>query len=302
MKISKPIFFIGMGRSGTTVIFEIVSAHESLGWISNYSRRFPQWPELNAIRRFVDNRYWTVRGEKSQGQELSWWNRLIPRPSEAYPFWERYCGEKFLWTFLRGVCATERERRVVRKVIGQTLWWQGRSRYIGKLTGPPRIHFLSSIFPDAIFVHIVRDGRAVVDSLLKVDFWNQGGKHTKPMWRDGLGESDYAEWRQAGSSPLALTAIEWRKVIEATLAEKEELPAGRFIELRYEDFIADPHGAVSQLFEQCGLKDSRHVHRYIDERPSGLPGMNFKYRARPQSEIVAMESVMAPYLSHYGYE
>lgn len=301
MKILKPIFFIGMGRSGTTIISEIVSSHESVGWLSNYSSRLPRRHGLNVLRRFSDNRFWWLRGEKAQGQHLAWWNRLVPRPNEAYPFWGYYCGDKFRRTFLRGVDATAAERETVRKAIGQILWWQGRSRLMVKLTGPPRIHYLNSIFSDAIFVHIVRDGRAVVDSLLKVDFWNKGGQHTEPKWQGGLQDADYDEWREANCSSLVLTAIEWRKVVEATLAEKDELPPGRFFEIRYEDFIDDPHGCVSRLSAQCGLADSGRVHRYIDERPSGLPSMNFKYRARPQEEIAAMEQVMGRYLVHYGY-
>jgi len=36
MKMNSPIFLIGMGRSGTTVLAEAISTHKDLGWISKY--------------------------------------------------------------------------------------------------------------------------------------------------------------------------------------------------------------------------------------------------------------------------
>ena len=37
----KPIFVIGTGRCGSTIVFEALALHEKLGWFSNYNDRFP---------------------------------------------------------------------------------------------------------------------------------------------------------------------------------------------------------------------------------------------------------------------
>jgi omega-hydroxy-beta-dihydromenaquinone-9 sulfotransferase len=45
-----------------------------------------------------------------------------------------------------------------------------RNRLLLKITGWPRISFLSEIFEEAKLVHTMRDGRAVANSMLNVRF------------------------------------------------------------------------------------------------------------------------------------
>lgn len=65
MLLDKPIIFIGLGRSGTTIISEIIFQHEDLAWPSNYQNRFPDDVRINRIRPLLDNRFWRIRGQKS---------------------------------------------------------------------------------------------------------------------------------------------------------------------------------------------------------------------------------------------
>ena len=39
--VDRPIFFVGMPRSGTTLVFEAVAAHEDLAWLSQHVQRAP---------------------------------------------------------------------------------------------------------------------------------------------------------------------------------------------------------------------------------------------------------------------
>ena len=100
MSINKPVFFIGMPRSGTTIIFEAFSRHEQIGYISNYSVWFSNYLIIEYITRLFDNKFIFLRGEKKQGQKTLWFNKLLPKPLEGYPLWERICGDKFLWSYL----------------------------------------------------------------------------------------------------------------------------------------------------------------------------------------------------------
>lgn len=70
MTIDRPIFFIGIPRSGTTVSFEVFAAHEALAWRSNYIDVFPRWPRAELVRRLWDNRLIRSRGKKDQGEGL----------------------------------------------------------------------------------------------------------------------------------------------------------------------------------------------------------------------------------------
>ena len=57
MKIKKPIFIIGSGRSGTTILYRLLCLHPDLCWFSNYSNRFPYLPVLSSIQRLQDLPY-----------------------------------------------------------------------------------------------------------------------------------------------------------------------------------------------------------------------------------------------------
>jgi hypothetical protein len=65
---------------------------------------------------------------------------------------------------------TLKKKEAIQNVVAQMLT-RKRNRLVVKITGWPRIGFLKEIFPDAKFIHILRDGRAVANSYINVPFW-----------------------------------------------------------------------------------------------------------------------------------
>ncbi len=169
----QPIIFIGPGRSGSTIISEFIMMHEDLGWISNYHEWFPYFPMMNVIRRFTDNKYWRLVGEKGQINKTRFLNGLLPRPAEAYAYWDLITPTSI--DFSRGFLLKEKasieEIKNIRSRFYRLLSLQGKSRLSFKITGPGRISYLHSIFPDAIFINVVRDINPIVNSFFKVDFF-----------------------------------------------------------------------------------------------------------------------------------
>jgi len=301
--IERPIFLVGMPRSGTTLVFEIFTNHPDLGWLSFRFNRLPRWPILSLTSRL------TALGpafRKSVGRTDQKRHPILERlregPSEAYRFWRHHCGEKFLYDYLLGVRASESERRGVRRAIAKVLRYQGKKRFAAKLTGPSRIGYLESLFEDALFVHIVRDGRAVVNSLLNVDFWRDTFRRTQPAWKGGLSEADLEKWRSIyKSSPAALAALQWRRVMETTREESAHLGAERYLELRYEDFLAAPRETLAQLTAFAGLEPAQEIDDYLETRVR-LKNMNYQFRERFSPEELAMlEEVMGEELESRGY-
>jgi len=304
MRIDRPIILIGTGRCGSTVVYEALALHEDVAWFSNYSDKFPRMEFLAALPRIYELPWLRClpRGEKRQGQRrLSRFNRYLPKPGECYNMWEVMCGKKFSWDYLIGVRATSAERRRVQRAVRTALLFQGKSRFVNKITGPPRIEFLRSIFPDALFVHVVRDGRAVVNSLLDVDFWKHGGCYARPRWRNGLPEDWEEEWKSYGSSPMALAAIQVRTIYDVLGRERSLLASDQFIEIKYEDFVQDPSGTMRQIMLECGLKPSPRVESYVGQSRR-YRSMNQKYLDRfSREEIEDLNRIMGCWLAHYGY-
>ncbi len=299
--LTAPVFFVGMPRSGTTICFEAFARHPDLAWPSNVSQAYPDRPALNVMRRLLDNRFVSAYGRKNQYGSLGWLNTYLPQPNEAYDFWDRYARPEFSRHWLGNAVAGPGERSRLRNAVAAIARWQGRRRFAAKLTGPPRIGYLNSVFPDARFVHVIRDGRAVVDSLLRVAFWREKGGLEGPFWQGALDDAALATWSAGGKDPAVLAGLQWCAVIRETRAEARSLGEGRYRELRYEDLVADPHGAVRDLFDFASLDDAARAHAQLDEGPT-LVNMNHKFAENFDADARrTLTGVMASELTDLGY-
>ena len=99
---------------------------------------------------------------------------------------------------------------------------------------------------------------------------------------------------------LALAAIQWRRTVEKTSTEARELEAGRFTELRYEDYVAQPLEEMERLRVRLGLPKSPRLRAWLDSQPA-LTNMNRKAARLPAAELHDIETIMGPWLMHYRY-
>ncbi len=86
------------------------------------------------------------------------------------------------------------ERRF-REFFAERAQVQGTATFLHKFTGWPRAGFIRGVLPDARFIHVVRDGRAVANSWLQMPWWLgfEGPDH----WQWGPLPPDLAaEWEE----------------------------------------------------------------------------------------------------------
>ena len=264
-RLSNPIIFIGPGRSGSTIISEVILAHESLGWSSNYQEYFPRVAMVNLLRPLFDNRYWRVTGEKGQLNKVRFLNTLLPRPAEAFPFWDHITRSEidFSRGFLLDEIATDKEKNRIRKAVSRIVAWQGKQRFSMKITGPGRISYLQSIFPDALFVNVVRDPIATVHSLLKVPFWKDLGMH-RLWWTGAYSESEVARFEKIKDDPVASTAFQLNKVLKTTEVEAENCGA-QMLTVPYEQFVANPRESVEEICKFLDLELSKPLLEKLEQ-------------------------------------
>lgn len=297
IRIEKPVFMLGMPRSGTTIIFEAFSCHEDLGWLSNYSQRFPTLPQITSIHRIFRG----ARGEKRQWQKVSFANKLLPKPAESYAVWEYLLGRDFSFGFLRKDRPTPSRIRKTHQYLRKVLRSEAKTRFCAKLTGPPRIRFLSQIFTDAYFIDVVRDPRAVIASLMSVDFWKEKRGIHDPFWNGSFDDDHDALvlWEGSQRSPVVLAALLWRAVCEATAQEKQDVGIA-YYRLRYEQFIDDPLGAVNDILSFCGLRESEKVNAYVGSRQ--YKNMNYKFWQKLSAgHIQQIERIAGKQMRLVGY-
>ena len=288
--MNNPIIFIGSGRNGSTIIFEAISRHPKLGWLSNYNYLIKAFPQVG-----VAHRIFKQYGEKSQGQKLSIINNIYPRPLEVYTVWENLCGTKFRKSSLHNVIATKNEIENTTSYFERLISAQGKKRLAIKVTGPPRAHYLQSIFTDAIFINIVRHPVAVVNSYINVDFWNKKGI-SKPHWSDFFTDEDFLTWEKHERSKISLAALEWKRIFRLTQIELERK---KYLQIKYEDFLSDPHESIKEILHYSNLDFPEKLSRYIDNKK--YENKNYKVNNLNTEQIDAIQEICAEEIVDLGY-
>lgn len=265
MNIVKPVFIVGNGRSGSTIFHRVFAEHPEVAWLSSrLCNRFPQRPVVNrwlmgAIDQPLYGRFLRRRFQTGEG----------------YAFWEYYCkGFSEPCRDLVAEDVTTKVKRTVPKALAQILTTK-RHRLLLKITGWPRIGFLQEIFPDARFIHIRRDPRAVVNSLLDIDWW--AGWRGPQGWRAGeLTPAQRALWEESGRSFVALAALEVQ-ILEAAMTQaKQSVPPVQLMEIDYESFCLDPVGVMQEVVGFCDLPWSTHFAMAIGQHR--VESSNYKWR------------------------
>jgi hypothetical protein len=170
--------------------------------------------------------------------------RLVPGPVEGEALYGR-CG-------LRPVAAPKAaggagNATCLRREFAHVAALSGAQLFLTKRTANnQRLPWLKEVFPNARFIHLIRDGRAVAYSLLRVRWW--------PRHRTWWSGATPQELVDAGSDPYAVSARNWVEDVQAVRAGLRRVPAGQLLELRYEDLMADPLGQVRRITEFLGLQ------------------------------------------------
>jgi hypothetical protein len=298
--LQKPIIIFGTGRSGTTIISDIIFQHEDLAWHNNYQELFPTTPFVNYFRRLFDNKYWRHIGMNTQNNK-GVINYFCFRPIERYTFWEKLTGPRidFSRGFLINEKATETERTHIRNFLNKLVKFQKRKRLAFKLTGPARMEYLMSLFPDAVFINITRHPVPTVRSWLEVVWSTQ---ITDQLWWTGAYNADELEKAKEYSSDAALfAAFQYRKIMETTEAEITKMKP-TILNVRYEDFVKDSKAVITQILDFAGLPASKLVDTYMTEKIS-VKNRNDR-QAKSEKTAISAETktkimeIVAPYTSN----
>src|SRR5690349_2240977 len=115
----KPVILTGVGRSGTTIIAEILFQHEDLAWPSTYQNRYPHAVWINKVRPLMDNKLWSLRGQKKQLNNIPFYENYLFRPSEANAFWKQVTKPEtnFLYDFLLDTQVSSEEKQRIRGIF-----------------------------------------------------------------------------------------------------------------------------------------------------------------------------------------
>jgi hypothetical protein len=121
--------------------------------------------------------------------------------------------------------------------------------------------FLSRTFGDAKFIHIVRDGRDSALSLSKKPWYanasRDSGLRDPDGYRFGPSTRFWVEPDRTGeyesTNDLHRCIWLWRRYVECALEGARAIPAGNYLEVRYEDLLASPADYADRISDFLGI-------------------------------------------------
>jgi hypothetical protein len=276
---------------------DMLTAHRDLAWPSQYNRRFPGRPAVSMLSRIVDHRPLASR-------RLGW---KLPVHDEAYPFWDGLFGG-----FAepdRDLLASDVTSYIAEQMtagVAAIQRFQGKPRFIAEYSGWSRIGFMRGVFPDAQFIHVVRDGRAVANSFLNVSWWS--GYQGVHRWQFGLLTDEERELLERfEDSFVARAAIHWRRLVRSIENAALELDERSYRVVRYEDLVSDPHGSTLETMTWAGLPtEEPALRRRMSEVPI-VDANTTRFRIPSWREnlsadqIAILEAILEEDLAYFGY-
>ena len=154
---------------------------------------------------------------------------------------------------------------------------------------------LERLFPDALYVHLVRDGRDAAASFLQMP----AGIVTE-SWGHPKSVADFA--------------CQWGTEIRAAQALGRRVGPGRYLELRYEKLVESPEDVLGQICSFAGLPwepsmldyatevdVSARPHQQNLKRPPTSGLRNWRTELAP-GDVAGFEEVAGDVLAELGYE
>ena len=246
-----PIFVIGHWRTGTTLLHELLILDERFAYPDTYAclepnhtlltehfvKRYMSW--FVPSRRPMDNM--AVGFDRPQEDEFALCMLGLPSTYTDFAFPNRPPLDPGSLD-LRGLKPVQlsRWKREFRRFL-QMLTFKDPRRLV--LKSPPhtaRISVLLELFPQARFIHIVRDPYVVFHST--VNLWKtlarKHGLQTPRADDEAVREKVFREFR-----------VLYERLEEA----KPLIPAAQFHELKYESLVKDPVNEMRRAFDALGL-------------------------------------------------
>jgi len=233
-KVEKPIFILGTGRSGTTILGLLMSMHKEVGFLN----------EPKALWHSV-NRHEDLIGSYTM--------------EDAH-------------YFLDASDADDDQKKDIHKLFGAYLRSTFSQRVVDKYPELIfRVPYVKALFPDAKFLFLVRNGW---DTCGSIKYWSERlGETTDTETHDWWGR-DNRKWNLLVEQVIKqdsyykdvwsvideivshtdMAALEWISTMRQGMAVQEESPDSVF-RVDYEKLVDDPEIVLSTVREFCEIEE-----------------------------------------------
>lgn len=291
-EIVRPLMIVGQGRSGTSVLQNLLSADPHNGTVRNWEALFP-CPPPEAADHETDPRIERADGLTTQ------WNRVAPEiesmhefngrvPTESIhvqctsfrsPAWFDLFGQIPSYTAYMAGQDPADAYRYEKRVLKLLQWRNPRRTWVMK--SPYTLTHLPSyleVYPDGGLIWTHRDPVRALSSVVSLIGTLHWMRSDEPFLGDSLAQFTNADLA-AGmmSQPIGWLA-------------SGAVPADRLCNVQYREFVADPMAVVTRIYDQFGLELTEEgraaMQRYMDENPrSGRPSHSYDLGSADEVEL-----------------
>lgn len=222
-----PFFIVGVGRSGTTLIRLMINNHPNIAipyeshFITKYYEKLNSYGDLsdkNNLRKIVSD----ILAEEI----LTKWDHTFKLENIVDGVKE---------STIKGVF--DSLYKDYAKSKGK-IRWGDKSDYLD------RMYLINKIFPEAQFIHIVRDGRDVAGSVLKLNW---------------------------GPNDIIAAAEWWNSYVNLARCMGAIIGDDRYMEVRYEDLVQDSENELKRICSFLGEEFSAEMLNYHKSSKSSIP-------------------------------
>jgi len=297
--VHAPIFIIGHWRTGTTLLHELLILDPRHTYPNTYQCLEPNhfllterlfkrvFRFLLPSRRPMDNM--PAGWERPQEDEFALCMMGQPSPYLTIAF-PNHPPQDTEALDLDGLPTRKRVawKRAFLRFLRHLTYKDPRRLVLKSPTHTCRIPTLLELFPDARFIHIIRDPHALYYSTLNM--WK-----ALYLWH-GMQCPTFSGLEEY----VMNTFTHLYKRLEQT---KRMLAPNRFHEIRYEDLIADPIGQMRELYDQLELEGFERLlprlKAYLDATADYKPN---RYAELNPSDLSEIERRWGNVIRRYGYE
>ena len=270
-KIIKPIFIVGVPRSGTTIMYRILCLHPEVAWFSHEDLQY--W--ITKEKREKLEKDFTIMKESDEKipkteeslfifgpKQRNFIKGTSKLPIEAETFWQECFGRDYITEI-----SEEKKVKVV-QIIQKILEKENKKRFLNKSPqNSMRIFALRKIFPDAKFINMVRDPRSVISSMI-TRMENEGKFETGIPLRKNLKKIDYLK-RKLFQNSISFDVINhysrsYQEITEHLNKFLNEYQ-NNFKNVFYEELISDPKKILQMVLDFCELKTPSNLNDIVSE-------------------------------------
>ncbi|HCW10828.1 sulfotransferase family protein [Bacteroides fragilis] len=276
-----PVFILGHWRSGTTFVHNVFSCDSHFGYNTTYQTVFPHlmmWGQpffkknmswLMPDKRPTDNMELAV--DLPQEEEFALANMM---PYTYYNFWflPRY-QQEYADKYLLFDTISEAELKVFEetftKLIKISLWNTQGTQFLSK--NPPhtgRVKELVKMFPNAKFIYLMRNPYTVFES-------------TRSFFTNTIQPLKLQDITPAELENNILSI--YAKLYHKYEADKQFIPEGNLMEVKFEDFEADAMGMTENIYHALDIPGFAEARGSIEKYVGGKKGYKknkYKYDDR----------------------